>query len=172
MLLQLVSLAGGEQINFRIRSDQSKEFVSKIAHEDLKTFNHFRTFAVPYSHQSNGIIEQLLDSLKTSTASLLLSGQLDVRFWDEVMVHAAKLKRMRQLRLPIPKDLPIRGDFVLVRKPVENMPVFEDRTERGMFLGLTDHISNGSKVAVQRDESGSSICTVAILLKQSNRVGV
>ncbi|CAE7772831.1 unnamed protein product [Symbiodinium necroappetens] len=132
VLLQLVSLAGGEQINFRIRSDQSKEFVSKIAHEDLKTFNHFRTFAVPYSHQSNGIIEQLLGSLKTSTASLLLSGQLDVRFWDEVMVHAAKLKRMRQLRLPIPKDLPIRGDFVLVRKPVENMPVFEDRTEREM----------------------------------------
>ncbi|OLP99844.1 Retrovirus-related Pol polyprotein from transposon TNT 1-94 [Symbiodinium microadriaticum] len=152
VLLQLVSLAGGDQITFRIHSDQGKEFVAKIAHEDLKTFNHFRTFAVPYSHQSNGRIEQLIDSLKTSTASFLLSGQLDVRFWDEVMVHAAKLKRMRQLRIPIPKDLPIPGDYVLVRKPVENMPSLEDRTERGMFLGLTDHISNGSKVAVQRDE--------------------
>ena len=91
---------------------------------------------MPYSHQSNGRIEQLIDSLKTSTASFLLSGQLDVRFWDEVMVHAAKLKRMRQLHIPIRTDLPIPGDDVLVRKPVENMPSFEDRTERGMFLEL------------------------------------
>ena len=52
------------------------------------------------------------------------------------MVHAAKLKRMRQLHIPIRTDLPIPGDDVLVRKPVENMPSFEDRTERGMFLEL------------------------------------
>ena len=90
VLTQLVSFAGGDQITFRIHSDQGKEFVARLAQERLRVFNHFRTFAVPYSHQSNGRVEQLIDTLKSSTGTFLLSGQLDVRFWDEVMSHAAK----------------------------------------------------------------------------------
>ena len=152
VLTQLVSFAGGDQITFRIHSDQGKEFVARIAQERLKVFNHFRTFAVPYSHQSNGRVEQLIDTLKSSTGTFLLSGQLDVRFWDEVMSHAAKLKRVRALNVPIPKDLPIPGDYVLARRPADIMPDFEDRTERGIFLGLSDTVSNGSKILVQRGD--------------------
>ena len=152
VLTQLVSFAGGDQITFRIHSDQGKEFVAKIAQEQLKVFNHFRTFAVPYSHQSNGRVEQLIDTLKSSTGTFLLSGQLDVRFWDEVMSHAAKLRRMRALNIPIPKDLPIPGDSVLARRPADIMPDFEDRTERGVFLGLSDTVSNGSKILVHRGD--------------------
>ena len=153
VLTQLVSLAGGEQITFRIHSDQGKEFVAKIAQERLKVFNHFRTFAVPYSHQSNGRVEQLIDTLKSSTGSFLLNGQLDIRFWDEVMIHAAKLKRMRSLGIPIPKDLPIPGDYILARKPADIMPDFDDRTERGIFLGLAEVVANGSKILVHRGDS-------------------
>ena len=152
VLTQLVSLAGGDQITFRIHSDQGKEFVARIAQERLKVFNHFRTFAVPYSHQSNGRVEQLIDTLKSSTGTFLLSGQLDVRFWDEVMLRAAKLKRMRALNVPIPKDLPIPGDYVLARQSAEVLPDFEGRTERGVFLGLSDTVSNGSKILVQRGD--------------------
>ena len=167
VLVQLVSLAGGEQLTFRIHSDQGREFTAKLAQDRLKTFNHFRTFSVPYSHQSNGRVEQLIDTLKSSTASFLLQGQVDIRFWDEVMVRAAKLRRMRQLRIPIPKDLPMPGDYVLARKPADVLPDFEDRTERGMFLGLTDHVANGSKIAVKRgDRAVVRYCRLPILINQ------
>ena len=152
VLTQLVSFAGGDQITFRLHSDQGKEFVARLAQERLRVFNHFRTFAAPYSHQSNGRVEQLIDTLKSSTGTFLLSGQLDVRFWDEVTSHSAKLKRTRALNIPIPKDLPIPGDYVLTRRPADIMPDFEDRTERGVFLGLSDAVSNGSKILVQRGD--------------------
>ena len=152
VLTQLVSFAGGDQTTFRLHSDQGKEFVARLAQERLRVFNHFRTFAVPYSHQSNGRVEQLIDTLRSSTGTFLLSGQLDVRFWDEVMSHAAKLRRTRALNIPIPKDLPIPGDYVLARRPADIMPDFEDRTERGVFLGLSDTVSNGSKILVQRGD--------------------
>ena len=150
VLTQLGSFAGGDKVTFRIHSDQGKKFVAKIDRERLKVFNHFRTFAVSYSHQSNGRVEQLIDTLKSSTGLFLLSGQRDIRFWDEVMSHAAKLKCMRALIIPIPKDLPIPGDYVLARKPADVLPDFEDRTEIGVFLGLSDAVSNGTEILVQR----------------------
>ena len=61
ILHQLVSLAEGEQITFRIHSDQGREFTARLSEEQLKTYNHYRTFAVPYSHQSNGRVENLID---------------------------------------------------------------------------------------------------------------
>ena len=146
----MVSFAGGDKVTFRIHSDQGKKFVAKIDRERLKVFNHCRTFAVPYSHQSNGRVEQLIDTLKSSTGLFLLSGQRDIRFWDEVMSHAAKLKCMRALIVPIPKDLPIPGDYVLARKPADVLPDFEDRTEIGVFLGLSDAVSNGTEILAQR----------------------
>ena len=161
VLTQLVSFAGGDQITFRLHSDQGKEFVARLAQERLRVFNHFRTFAVPYSHQSNGRVEQLIDTLKSSTGTFLLSGQLDVRFWDEVMSHSAKLKRMRALIFPIPKDLPIPGDYVLARRPADIMPDFEDRTERGVFLGLSDTVS-----CSQGRPSFCEICAASYLDQQ------
>ena len=151
ILNQLVSMAEGQQITFRIHSDQGREFTARLSAEQLKTYNHYRTFAVPYSHQSNGRVENLIDQLKTSTATMLLGGKLDMRFWDELMVHAAKLRRMRALNLKIPKDLPAPGDYVLSRLPRDQMPDFRDRTEPGVFLGLSEHVANGSKVLVERD---------------------
>ena len=76
ILNQLVSLAEGEQITFRIHADPAR-----LSEEQLKTYNHYRTFAVPYSHQSNGRVENMIDQLKTSTAMMLLRGKLDLRFW-------------------------------------------------------------------------------------------
>ncbi|CAE7745184.1 unnamed protein product [Symbiodinium sp. CCMP2592] len=151
ILNQLVSMAEGQQITFRIHSDQGREFTARLSAEQLKTYNHYRTFAVPYSHQSNGRVENLIDQLKTSTASMLLGGKLDLRFWDELMVHAAKLRRMRALNMKIPRDLPAPGDYVLSRLPRDQMPDFRDRTEPGIFLGLSEHVANGSKVLVERD---------------------
>ena len=152
IMLQLVSMSGGEQVTFRLHSDQGKEFTAKLAAEELKPFNHFRTFAVPYSHQSNGRVEQLIDSLKTATAADLLQGEMDIRFWDEVMLHSCKLRRMNSLHLPIPKDLPRPGDYVLVRLPKDVMPDMNDKTERGMFLGLSEHVSNGARVVIERGD--------------------
>ena len=61
-------------------------------------------------------------------------------------------KRTRALNIPIPKNLPIPGDYVLARRPADIVPDFEDRTERGVFLGLSDTVSNGSKILVQRGD--------------------
>ena len=151
ILNQLVSLAEGEQITFRIHSDQGREFTARLSEEQLKTYNHYRTFAVPYSHLSNGRVENLIDQLKTSTAMMLLRGKLDLRFWDELIVHAAKLRRMRALNMRIPRDLPVPGDYVLSRLAREQMPDFQDRTKPGIVLGLSEHAANGSKVLVERD---------------------
>ncbi|CAE7371500.1 RE1 [Symbiodinium natans] len=150
ILYQLLSMTGGEQVTFRIHSDQGKEFVAKLTQDALKPFNHFRTFSVPYSHASNGRVEATIDALKSSTATFLLGGGLDVQFWDMVMVHSAKLQRMRALNIPIPKDLPVPGDYVLCRLPADLLPDLTDRTERGIFMGLTEHTANGSKVLVER----------------------
>ena len=150
ILYQLLSMTGGEQVTFRIHSDQGKEFVAKLTQDALKPFNHFRTFSVPYSHASNGRVEATIDALKSSTATFLLGGGLDVQFWDMVMVHSAKLQRMRALNIPIPKDLPVPGDYVLCRLPAHLLPDLTDRTERGIFMGLTEHTANGSKVLVER----------------------
>ena len=48
--------------------------------------------------------------------------------------------------------MPIPGDYVLARKCADVLPNFEERTERGVFLGLSDAVSNGSKILVQRGD--------------------
>ena len=82
----------------------------------------------------------------------VVEGQVGFEILDELIVHAAKLRRMRALNVRIPKDLPVPGDYVLSRLAREQMPDFQDRTEPGIFLGLAEHVANnGSKVLVERD---------------------
>ena len=154
IMARITSMSGGKPSIFRVHSDNAAELVSDKFDQQMKDLGLFRTTTVPYSPQSNGRTERMIDQLKLETAIYLLHGKLSPKLWFYCLSEAAMTRRSKILKLKIPKGAPKPGDHVLIKR--QGAKAFEDKTIPALYLSADDNTVGGSWV-MYLDQANSVI---------------
>ena len=152
VLAQVVAMSDGQIPLLRVHSDCGGEFTADSMCAYFRRMGLWKTKSVPYCKQSSGKVERAIQTIKHQSTSLLLHGGLPAIFWTFAVQHAVYVLRAAALEIPCPKDAPIFGSLVAVKKP--HSDAFESRVEQGIYLGADDSFVDGANVLVQRDGEG------------------
>ena len=149
IMAQVVSCSDGQVPLLRVHSDGGGEFISDQIIAYFKRMGLWKTKSAPYCKQSSGKVERMVQTLKHHATALLIHAGLPARFWSYAVVHACYLLRAAALSIKSPKDAPVFGALVAIKRPnVDKLPSFVEKTNQGIYLGVDESYIDGANVLI------------------------
>ena len=139
-----------EKSIFRVHSDRGGEFLSKEMSKYLDTRGIFQTFNEGDDSRAVGVAERCIGITKEGARNLLVASNLsNTEYWPYAMNHAAFLRRIKLLEIPVNQKLIPFGSPIIVRiRHVEGKKnkSFSQRGQEAIYLGSCSRIPGGAFV--------------------------
>ncbi|CAE7222038.1 GIP [Symbiodinium sp. CCMP2456] len=137
----------------RFHSDRAAQLMTRSLTQWLHGQAIRVSTSTPGVPQENGAAENAVKEVKLTTRKILSSSTLDKAFWPVAARAAASIQRARVLQ-QVPRMVTGFGAKVLVKKrryAASGALIrleFDERWAEGIYLGLSDQVSNGHRVYV------------------------